>query len=301
MQLSSYQPSQAHDDIKDLINSNDIQYVKKVVGCCKRNYLKFEGDDHLYTYNATKNISNILLKKVFTYLYIDMKKSLDKQINKDKNTYRLSVKENLNKLKNNLIPNLKIDLTTININSLASDLSNVSNDVKLFMKLLTAERHYALNDRTINLLLKGNIDMTASTSMKDGTNDAKGSDEDIVDLLDIETEVELFVIEKIRQGLVEHFPFINNTIFIFDKYGIFKTVNKDNYKHNCLYLALEEGGLSHIKLQQLVLALRNRTIHKCDLENVCDALHIQIVIKSIRNDGDTRVEHYGTNYEESII
>ena len=79
---------------------------------------------------------------------------------------------------------------------MASDLSNLSNDVKLFMKLLTAERHYALNDRTINLLLKGNIDMTASTSMKDGGNDAKGSDEDIVDLLDIEKEVELFVIDK---------------------------------------------------------------------------------------------------------
>ena len=64
------------------------------------------------------------------------------------------------------------------------------------MKLLTAERHYALNDRTINLLLKGNIDMTASTSMKDGANDAKGSDAEIVDLLDIENEVELFVIDK---------------------------------------------------------------------------------------------------------
>ena len=66
------------------------------------------------------------------------------------------------------------------------------------MKLLTAERHYALNDRTINLLLKGNIDMTASTSMKDGGNEAKGSDEDIVDLLDIENEVEF---HKARSAL----------------------------------------------------------------------------------------------------
>ena len=125
-----------------------------------------------------------------------MKKSLDKKLNKDKNTYRLSAKENLNKLKSDLIPNLKIDLTKINIKSLATDLSSLSNDVKLFMKLLTSERHYALNDRTINLLLKGNIDMTASTSMKDGGNDAKGSDAEIVDLLDFETEVEIFVIDK---------------------------------------------------------------------------------------------------------
>ena len=79
MQLSSYSPTKAHDDIKDLINSNDIQYVNKVVGCCKRNYLNFDGDDQLYTYNANKDISNILEKKVFTYLYIEMKKSLDKK------------------------------------------------------------------------------------------------------------------------------------------------------------------------------------------------------------------------------
>ena len=69
MQLSSYSPTKAHDDIKDLINSNDIQYVERKVWCCKRNYLKFDGDDHLYTYNANKDISNILKKK-FLHTYI---------------------------------------------------------------------------------------------------------------------------------------------------------------------------------------------------------------------------------------
>ena len=48
----------------------------------------------------------------------------------------------------------------------------------------------------------------------------------------------------------------------------------------------------------MVLTLRNRTIHKCDLENVCEALHIQIEIISIRSDENTRVEHYGKEYEE---
>ena len=35
----------------------------------------------------------------------------------------------------------------------------------------------------------------------------------------------------------------------------------NNYKHNCLYLALQAGGLSDIKLQELILTLRNRHIH----------------------------------------
>ena len=52
--------------------------------------------------------------------------------------------------------------------------------------------------------------------------------------------------------------------------------------------------------EEWLLTLRNRTIHKCDLENVCDALHIQIEVKSIRNDGDVRVEHYGKTYERYV-
>ena len=46
--------------------------------------------------------------------------------------------------------------------------------------------------------------------------------------------------------------------------------------HNCLYLALQAGGLSDITLQHLILTLRNRTIHECDLTNVCNALEINI-------------------------
>ena len=68
-------------------------------------------------------------------------------------------------------------------------------------------------------------------------------------------------------------------------------------KHNCLYLALEAGGLSDIKLQELILTLRNRTIHKCDLSNVCDTLEIHIGLISIKNDGLSRIEHYGEDFD----
>ena len=74
MQLSSYSTATAHDDINNLIKSNDIQHVNKVVGCCSRNFLKFEEDDHFYTYNPNKTISNILKKKLSTSLYIGMDK-----------------------------------------------------------------------------------------------------------------------------------------------------------------------------------------------------------------------------------
>ena len=59
------------------------------------------------------------------------------------------------------------------------------------------------------------------------------------------------------------------------------------------YLALEAGGLSDIKLQELKLTLRNRTTHKCDLSNVSDTLEIHIEVISLKRDGGSRVEHYG--------
>ena len=58
-------------------------------------------------------------------------------------------------------------------------------------------------------------------------------------------------------------------------------------------MALQAGGLSDIQLQELILTLRNRTIHKCDLSNVCNTLEINIELISIRNDGKkSDVEHY---------
>ena len=82
-------------------------------------------------------------------------------------------------------------------------------------------------------------------------------------------------------------------MFDLSKYGVFKSVDENSYKHNCLYLALQAGGLSDTKLQELRLTLRNRHIHKCDLSNVCNALEINIELISIRTDGKkSDVEHY---------
>ena len=58
-------------------------------------------------------------------------------------------------------------------------------------------------------------------------------------------------------------------------------------------LALQAGGLSDIKLQDLISTLRDRTIHTCDLSNVCNTLETNIELISIRHDGkNCDVEHY---------
>ena len=66
------------------------------------------------------------------------------------------------------------------------------------MKLIDLKRYYALNDRTINLLLKGEIDMSATYDGE--TKPPTASDDEIVDLLDKETNIEVFRAEKIKPG-----------------------------------------------------------------------------------------------------
>ena len=57
-----------------------------------------------------------------------------------------------------------------------------------------------------------------------------------------------------------------------DKYCLLKAMYRCNYKQNCLYLALESGGLSDIKLQQIILTLRNPYISKAPKGNGIGAI-----------------------------
>ena len=64
-----------------------------------------------------------------------------------------------------------------------------------------------------------------------------------------------------------------------------------------MHLALKAGGLSDLKLQHLILTLRNRTIHKCDLTTLCNVLEINFELISLKNeDGNIRMEHYPSPY-----
>ena len=82
----------------------------------------------------------------------------------------------------------------------------LSGGVKLYMKLLTANRYYALNDRTVNMLSRGEVDMSATTGITLGFASMAASktavDCGVEELLGIETEVEIFVVDrnKTRQG-----------------------------------------------------------------------------------------------------
>ena len=86
----------------------------------------------------------------------------------------------------------------------------ISEDVNMYMYLPTAQRYYVLNDRTINLLMKGKIDMSATNGDDDTDNHIKFSDVEAVDTVHKEKKVEMFIVDKnkTRAG-GPFFPYLN--------------------------------------------------------------------------------------------
>ena len=81
MHLSTYSDDKAQVDINKLINNGGVKQYSGRIGCCIRNYLIFEKDNHKYYYNPNKLISNILRKKLFIHLYNMSPKRLNKKQN----------------------------------------------------------------------------------------------------------------------------------------------------------------------------------------------------------------------------
>ena len=136
-----------------------------------------------------------------------------------KSEYEKTIKLELEKLKNGEIQGTKVDLTKIKINTLAKKIGLLSEDVKVYFYLLCSKRYYVLNGRTTNLLMKGDIDMSATTC--ETAEAITDSDKEVVDLINVEQEVEIFIVEKSKtRAGGSYFPYLNITISGLSKYGI---------------------------------------------------------------------------------
>ena len=95
----------------------------------------------------------------------------------------------------------------------------------MYVYLPNAKSYYAPIDRTINSLMKGNVDMNATTGEEyvEYVGGENRSDGEIREIAKKETEVEIFIVDKnkTRAG-GSFFPYLNTTIFDLSKYVIFK-------------------------------------------------------------------------------
>ena len=85
-------------------------------------------------------------------------------------------------------------ISKINIKKIAKRIGVLSEAVKLYMYLPLSKRYYALNDRTINLLMGGKIDMSVTVGQKQEYHDI--SDAELVDIIVEERAVEIFIVGK---------------------------------------------------------------------------------------------------------
>ena len=105
----------------------------------------------------------------------------------DNSAYKSKMKLALEKLKNGQVQNVKVDLAKVNTNTLATQIGVLSKGVKLYMEPLTSKRYYAVNGRTLNLLMKGNTGMGATTSGK--AEGVKESGSEVIDSLGVEKKL----------------------------------------------------------------------------------------------------------------
>ena len=111
-----------------------------------------------------------------------------------KSEYKNKMSLGLDKLKNGDIQKVKVDLSKLNIKNLAKRVGVLSEAVNMFMYLPSSDRHCALNDRTINLLMGGDIDMSVTVGQEAVRTTI--SDAEIVAITVEERNVELFIVDK---------------------------------------------------------------------------------------------------------
>ena len=150
---------------------------------------------------------------------------------------------------------------------------------------------YTLNDRNIARLLKLiNNHMVAEI-------EGEGSDADFLNEIRVVNTITLskLNIRKKRLGGA-FFRYLNKTDLDLERFGVFKTINSQNYDENCLVVALTNCGLTQRKVNRLKMMVLNRNIPICKLEMICQKLDICIVLK---RDGRT-CKYYGDKSKQTF-
>ena len=97
---------------------------------------------------------------------------------------------------------------------MAKRIGVLSEDVKMYVYLQTAKRYYALNGRTINLLMKGKLYMGATNGGDETDNPMKFSDVEAAGTVHTEKEIEMFIVDKNKQEQVAHSSHILISLYL---------------------------------------------------------------------------------------
>ena len=111
--------------------------------------------------------------------------------------------------------------------------------------------------------------------------------------------------DKLKSGKIKtsngggFFKHTNNTLFDLSRYGVFQSVEKDNYKINCLVRALEHGGLKEDKLKFVKGTIIKREIPMLRLPKIAEMLNVQLVVKKEGSENG-KLFYYGKTTDPEI-
>ena len=200
-----------------------------------------------------------------------------------------------------------IDLKKIPIKVAIKILKDTSyNTLKLVASsAVDSKKWITLSNKTISEVLKN----FTTTKIIDG-----GSDNDFIVEVN---KTQKIIIKTIKGGKKKKdgtfktknggsfFKYLNNTIYNFERYGIYNSVDTNNYDDNCLYNALKFGGLEEEKLHFIKTIMKNREIPICKLNEICEKIKIQIKLRRIKgktkdNYDNIETTRYGKQFEKII-
>ena len=140
------------------------------------------------------------------------------------------------------------------------------------------ESNYSLNYETLNYFNDLLNDIPVN-EISDSTND----------LFDDHTnwdtiEIKFDVLTKNHGGF---YPYLNKTTYSLDKFGIFSTLDLNNYRDNCFIQALESSNAFNSDEMALIRSCANTRLVKVeDIHVVSNLMNTHFVIRCIDNNGE---------------
>ena len=255
------------------------------------------------------------------------KSAISKAKTKEKNVYVTGLIHDFQKIQSGTLKSVEINLKSIKTSEVTKLIQQNITNHRLFFKL-DGNKYYALTEYTMDKLAKGLIDqnrVNGDSSFSDAELQSVTSYSNVVTLQTLEEKQqsdEQTLTQMLDNPKSEHptgnkrlnkktkpqgsfFKYYNKTQFDLTKYGIYKATDKADYDNNCFYNALKEGGLYDYKLQSLKHYILNRSTPKCVIKQICIDLLICVRVRTVNNDGSSRVEVFGdkthTQYNIGLV
>ena len=134
-----------------------------------------------------------------------------------------------------------------------------------------------------------------------------GSDAEYQVELNNVNSIEIIISKKTSQPEYDggFFKFLNTTNKDLDKYGIFKSFDKNNYVNNCLFEAFKVGGMDDEKLKIFLniasINSKNGVIPVSKLKIIASTLKIRIILKKQHHTNEDKflTTYYGDSNNET--